>query len=230
VRGSNPPQSIWFSMPGAGAVMALTAGLVLAGCGGGGAPAPRAARGATFPAGPTIPIQVTRATFPASQRLAEHTRLVIAVRNAGTRPLPDVAVTITNPAYGTGVAPFATYMEGSGLASHSRPVWIVDQPPGPCRFSCAAGGAGGAPSADTNTWALGRLAPGATAVFRWGVTAVAPGTYRVSYRVAAGLQGMGAGRALLPDGAAAFGTFTVRIAAAPVASYITPSGKITTTP
>jgi hypothetical protein len=215
---------------GVAPVLALTAGLLLAGCGAASAPTQRAARGATFPAGATIPIQVTRVAFPPSQRLAEHTRLVIAVRNAGRRALPDVAVTITNPAYGTGAGPFGTYMRGSGLASHSRPVWIVDQPPGPCRFSCAAGGAGGAPTADTNTWALGRLAPGVTAVFRWGVTAVAPGTYRVSYRVAAGLQGTGAAQALLRDGAPAAGTLTVRIAAAPVASYITPSGQITTTP
>ncbi len=74
--------------------------------------------------------------------------------------------------------------------------------------------------------ALGRLASGATAIFRWGVTAVLPGTYRVSYRVAAGLQGMGAPRALLPDGRSASGMFTVRIQAAPVASYITPSARL----
>jgi hypothetical protein len=200
--------------------LALAGALPLTACG-------SATRHPASPAA-TVPVQVIEASFPDSQRLAEKTWLVIAVRNVGARPLPDVAVTITDPAYGTGVAAFATYVSGSGLASHSRAVWIVDQPPGPCGFSCRAGGAGGAPSAHANTWALGALRPGATATFRWGVTAVQAGTYRVRYTVAAALDG--SSRALLPDGRSPSGTFTVTIHAAPVASYITPSGQITTTP
>ncbi len=153
--------------PRAGAILGIVVGLLLAGCGAGTRPR-RAARGATSPVAATDSVQVTRATFPVTQRLAERTRLIIAVRNAGTRPLPDVAVTITNPAFGTGVAPFATYMSGSRLASHSRPVWIVDAPPGPCRSSCTAGGAGGAPTTDTHTWRWAGWLPGPRPFFAGG--------------------------------------------------------------
>ena len=47
--------------------------------------------------------------------------------------------------------------------------------------SCNQGGSGGAVTAYSNTWALGRLAPGATARFVWRVTAVSPGTHVVAY-------------------------------------------------
>jgi hypothetical protein len=200
---------------------AAVACLLVAGCG------TAAHQRARAPA--TIPVAVTQASWPASQRLAEATRLVISVRNLGRRPLPDVAVTITNPADGTGAAAFASSMPGPGLASHSRPVWIVDQAPGACGFSCRAGGAGGASTEDADTWALGALRPGATATFRWRLTAVKAGTYRVRYRIAADLRGA-AVRAALPDGAPPAGTLTATIQAAPTASYITPSGRVTTTP
>ena len=41
-------------------------------------------------------VTVSAAKFPASQRLAQHTHLVIEVRNAGRKTIPDVAVTICN--------------------------------------------------------------------------------------------------------------------------------------
>jgi len=40
-----------------------------------------------------------------------------------------------------------------------------------------------------NTWACGHLKPGAIRTFKWGVTAVQAGPYKLSYRVAAGLDG-----------------------------------------
>ena len=40
-----------------------------------------------------------------------------------------------------------------------------------------------------DTWALGPLKPGRQKMFRWSVTAVRPGRYRITYRVAAGLDG-----------------------------------------
>lgn len=179
---------------------------------------------ATAQSSGSFPVQVTRATFPRFQRLAQRTALTIRVRNAGAQPIPNVAVTITNPRYGTSVLPFATSLDMPGLSSHSRPVWIVLRAPGPCGYSCHQLGAGGAVTASANTWALGTLNPGATATFVWGVTAVKAGTFRVAYRVAADLTG--GARAVLANGSPATGTFTIHISATPPREVVTPGGQV----
>ena len=84
---------------------------------------------------------------------------------------------------------FAQYLPMTGVASHSRPVWVVDRPPGPCDYSCKSGGAGSYFTAASNTWAAGELPPGHTATFTWGVTAVAGGAHTVAWQVSAGLYG-----------------------------------------
>jgi hypothetical protein len=209
------------SMRSCGIVAAIAAGLTLSACGGG------QRQDANEPSG-IFPVQVTAGAWPSSQRLSQHTHLVIAVRNSGRKPIPDVAVTITDPRLGTSVQAFAQYLNMPGLASHSRPVWIVDQAPGPCKFSCAAGGPGGAVTAYSNTWALGTLKPGATARFDWSLTAVAPGTHKVQYEVAAGLNGKA--KARLNGGGIPKGTFTVKISSAPAQAYVSQSGQVITTP
>ena len=65
------------------------AALVLAGCGGG------QRQDASEPSG-NFPVTVTTATFPANQRLSEHAHLVLAIRNAGGKTIPNIAVTICN--------------------------------------------------------------------------------------------------------------------------------------
>jgi hypothetical protein len=174
-----------------------------------------------------FPVQVSKASFPASQRLSQHTHLVISVRNMGHSTIPNVAVTITDPRYGTSVQAFSQYVHQPGLANHSRPVWIVDRTPGLCGYSCKQGGVGAAATAYTNTWALGPLKPGRTATFDWGVTAVAPGTHVVQYVVAAGLNGKA--KARLNGGGIPKGTFTVKITSKPSQSYVNNNGKIVTT-
>lgn len=195
------------------------ASLALAACGGG------TEQSASEPSG-TFPVSVAVATFPTFQRLAQRTHMVIAVRNTGQKAIPDIAVTITDPPYGTTVQAFGRYLSQPGLASHSRPVWIVDRPPGPCTFSCLNGGPGGAVTAYSNTWALGRLAPGQTATFVWGVTAVVPGTHVVRYEVAAGLNGKA--KARLSSGGIPTGTFKVKITQQPQQSYVNSKGQIVT--
>jgi len=177
-------------------------------------------------------VAVSKAAFPTSQRLAEHTHLVIAVQNTGTKTIPNVAVTITNPS-GDAAQSFSEFLSQSeanslGLASRSRPVWIVDQPPGPCGYSCKSGGPGGAVTAYTDTWALGALKPGATATFDWAVTAVQPGRWDVQYEVAAGLNGKA--RALLSGGSAPMGRFHVTISTKPAQTYVNNAGQIVKTP
>jgi hypothetical protein len=212
----------------------ICAALLLAACGGG------QRQDAQEPSA-KFKVQVTTASFPASQRLSEHTHLVLAVHNLSNRTLPDVAVTICNVtcAYpapageGTSAAAFAENLQMQGLAHPSRPVWVVDNPPGPCSSGCSAnsssggGGPGGAVTAYANTWALGRLRPGQTAKFDFGVTAVKPGRHVVAWEVAAGLNGKA--KAVLSDGSLPHGKFTVLIHNAPAETYVNNNGQIVTT-
>ena len=71
-------------------------------------------------------------------------------------------MTLTNPKYGTAVQALRHTLKMPGLASHSRPAWVVNRGPGPCGYSCQQGGAGSAVTAYSNTWALGPLKPGKT--------------------------------------------------------------------
>ncbi len=213
---------------GAGTRSAIVIGVAafaVAGCGSGGR------QDASEPSG-KFPVQVTTATFPPSQRLAEHTHLVISVRNVGNKTIPNLAVTICNTtcAYpapvgqGTSVAAFAQYLNQTGLANHSRPVWVVEQPPGLCGYSCVNGGAGANVSADANTWQGGQLRPGHTATFKWALTAVASGRFVVAWEIAAGIYGKA--KAVLPSGALPQGRFAVNIALAPAQSYVNDKGQV----
>ena len=208
---------------------AVVAGVAVAACGGG------QTQAANEPNG-KFPVTVDTASFPASQKLAQRSHLVIAVRNTGHQPIPDVAVTICNvtcaypapPGEGTSAAAFGHDISQAYVANPSRPVWIVDAAPGACRYSCRNGGAGAAVTAYSNTWALGRLAPGHTARFDWAVTAVKAGRHVVAWEVAAGLNGKA--RAVLAGGhGLPHGTFTVHVGSQPPQSYVNNNGQIVTT-
>ena len=210
-----------FSVAGR-AFAAIVCGSVAGACGGARSQPP-AQSTASFP------VAVLHASFPARQRLAQRSRLVIAVRNVGRRTIPNIAVTITNPLTGTSAKPFAALIAPQpGLASRSRPVWIVDRPPGECVFQCPQGGAGAAATAYANTWALGPLAPQSTQTFIWRVTAVAAGRYLVAYRIAAGLNPPA--RAALPSGRPAAGVFAVVISNRPRRSYVQNNGRVVYAP
>jgi hypothetical protein len=176
-----------------------------------------------------FPVSVS-SSFPASQKLAQQTSFMVRIRNVGKKVIPDVAVTVLNPRYGSAAQAFGTLLKaGAGgqpiLASRSRPVWIINQAPGPCRFSCRSRGPGGAATAYSDTWALGKLRPGHTAVFRWKLTAVQPGAYTVEYEVAAGLNGYA--KAVLSNRSPARGHFDVHISAAPPQVTVQSNGKVT---
>lgn len=181
--------------------------MAVAGCGSAhrGSPAAGAVHG-------RFPVAVT-AHFARSQQLAEHTVLRIAVRNTGRHAVPDVAVTICE----NSCAPSSRLNEGTSAqafgyditpaantANPSRPLWIVNRAPGGCHFQCNAPGgeAGGGASALANTWALGRLAPGRTAVFTWSLTAVAAGRHVVAWQVDGNLTGTARAlsRGVIPHG------------------------------
>jgi hypothetical protein len=207
----------------------VTVSFALSACGSG------ARQDVSEPSGRFV-VDVPTASFPASQRLSEHTQMVITVHNADTKTIPDVAVTVTTDGYNTSAQAFGVRIADSaqqaqqGLASASRPVWIVDEPPNPhgCQYSCASGGAGGAVTAYANTWALGALPPGHSVTFRWAVTAVKAGTHVLHWRVAAGLNGKAI--AQLANNNPPEGSFQVAIKAAPAQAYVNNQGQVVTTP
>jgi hypothetical protein len=186
--------------------------------------------------GSSYEVAVTSVSFPAAQRLSAHTHLVIAVRNLDTKTIPNIAVTICNVtcAYpapageGTSAGAFAADIDMRYVANPSRPAWIVDRAPGPCGYSCQAGGPGAAVSAYANTWALGALAPGRTARFDWAVTAVSSGHHVLGWVLTAGLAGNA--RAVLADGATPRGSFTVAVKSAPQKSFVSAGGRIVRAP
>jgi hypothetical protein len=175
----------------------MVAALAATGCGGG------TRQDASEPSG-TFRVDVVRASFPTKQRLAKSERMVIAVRNSGTKDVPNLAVTVSS---------FASRSEQAGLADPNRAVWIIDEGPR------------GGDTAYTNTWALGRLAPGQTRRFVWRVTAVQSGTHTVKWQVAAGLNGKA--KAAMADNRAPEGSFTVDVSDKPSQARVDPeTGKV----
>lgn len=217
------------------ATVALATALATSGCGGSSTASSTADPGGHAAGGGSYPIDVTTASFPRRQSLSQRVRLVIAVRNTGHRALPNVAVSICNTTCsykaprgeGTTVEAFS-YAVGKApnLANASRPIWIVQRPPGKCGYSCRNLGPGAAVTAYSNTWALGRLAPGHTARFVWTVTPVKSGRFTVAWQVAAALKGDT--RAALAGGRRARGTLVVDVSTKPPRYIVQPNGKVTT--
>jgi hypothetical protein len=157
----------------------------------------------------TYDVKVVSASFPSTQQLSEHATMKIAVRNDGNRTAPNIAVTVGR----NGKQTFSYHSQQPGLADPTRPIWIVDEPPY------------GGTTAYVDTWALGELRPHQTKTFRWGVTAVRAGTYRLDYTVAAGLNGNAKVRR-----ADAAGTFHVDVTQTPSQSCVTDSGQVVNEP
>jgi hypothetical protein len=215
---------------GCAAAAGIAGAIALAACGSASDGAPAASARARYP------VAVTE-HFAAGQRLAQRTVLSIAVRNTGHHALPDVAVTICNRSCrpsaradeGTAAQAFGHDIAGAAdLANPSRPLWIVDRGPGACHFQCNApgGGAGAGVTANSNTWALGRLPPGDTARFTWVLTPVTAGRHRVAWEVAGDLSG--AARAVTGAGSVPRGTFAVSVRSAPPRLKVSPSGRVVT--
>jgi hypothetical protein len=181
----------------------LAASLVVVGCGG----APR--QDEDEPSG-SFKLEVADAKFPASQSIAESATMEVRVRNADSKAVPNVAVTVeTDPSKaGEGTVAFGQRVDDDRLSDPERPVWIVDQGPT------------GGDSAATNTWALGRLEAGQTKTFRWKVTAIEPGSYTINYRVSPGLNG----KATLAGNAE--GSFRVKIDDKPVPARVNDDGEV----
>jgi hypothetical protein len=127
-------------------------------------------------------VEVVDATFPQKQKLAQTSELVITVRNTGKEVVPDLAVTVE------GLSFRATQ---PGLSDPERPRFALNG------IQREIGGfpeakdtsPAGCDTAYVNTWACGPLKPNEQKTFRWSVTAVQAGAFKVAWRVAAGLDG-----------------------------------------
>src|SRR3954452_9307098 len=136
-----------------------------------------------------FPVRVTQASFPKKQSLAQDSSMQIEVENAGAKRVPNISVTVK---CGRGLGgSFMTATDESDVADPERPQFVVNRiptatervnpplDPAPLERS----------SAFVDTYPLGPLDPGRKATFRWDVTAVKAGPYRLCWRVNAGLYG-----------------------------------------
>jgi hypothetical protein len=202
------------------AMLALAAGV--AACGGG------TRQDATEPSG-KFPVAVTKASFPNRQHISKRTDLVLGIRNAGKKTLPDLAVTIyTGETKAQGS--FNVRLDQPNLANPSRPVWILEN-----KYPKLLGGGvtlanvqhaptAGAEAAQTDTFQFGSLKPGKSKLIDWRVTPTQPGTWTVHYQVAAGLQGKA--KAVTPGGSPVKGEFVVTIGSKPPQTCVLPNGKV----
>jgi hypothetical protein len=156
-------------------------------------------------------VEVTRASFPARQHIAQPVILRIRVRNRDRRTVPNVAVTVATTPKLKVQAPlaFGQVDVDKRLADPRRPVWIVDRGPG------------GGDTAYTNTWALGPLPPGRSRVFVWHLTPARAGSYTVVFRLWPGLTGKAQ-----PAAGITGGQFKVTVANRPVAACVDGNGRV----
>jgi hypothetical protein len=169
------------------AAIALAGLIAVTGCGSG------ERQDADEPEG-KFPVEVLNASFPERQQLAQSSNLVITVRNAGRRTIPNIALTVDG---------FGYRRDDPDLADRERPRFAVNGVPVEIAGFPEAKDATprGCDTAYVNTWACGPLRRGAQTTFRWSVTAVQAGPFKIDWRVAAGLDGKA--KAVSPGGGAA---------------------------
>ncbi len=187
------------------------------GCGGG------SAQDAKEPKG-QFPVKVVSATFPSNQRLAKDSTMQIQVENAGQKTIPTISVTVKCAGKGLGGS-FSTATSDTNVSDPQRPQFVVNKIP-------TAGPRVNPPldpaplersSAFVDTYPLGPLAAGHKATFRWDVSAVKAGPYRLCWRVNAGLYGKAIATA--SGGAPISGEFTGRISNLAPKATVGPDGK-----
>jgi hypothetical protein len=162
--------------------------VVVSGCGGTTAKGSRQDK--DEPSG-EFPVSVEEAAFPLNQKLAQSSMMRIVVRNAGDERIPNIVVTVQCESTKDGQnGSFDRQIAGQANADKNRPNFVVDRIPGADRPASRQDlDPLERSTAYVNTYSLGPLAANRTATFEWRVTAVRAGTFRLCYRVAAGLDG-----------------------------------------
>ena len=177
--------------------------LAVAGCGGG------PSQDASEPSG-TFHVEVTRASFPAHQHIAQPVALRLRVRNGDRAAIDNLAVTVeTQGKPGTANVAFGQHQLGGDLSDSNRPVWILDKGPT------------GGDVVTNNTWSSGPLRGGESRIMIWRLVAMKAGSYTIRYRVAPGLTGKGTAARGRTSG-----SFHVRIDDRPVPARVGPNGGV----
>jgi hypothetical protein len=124
----------------------------------------------------------------------------VTVRNAGKEEIPNIAMTVNG---------FDQRKTDPDLADPNRPFFALNGVQVEIAGFPEAKDAAprGCDTAYVNTWACGPLGPNEQKTFRWSVTAVQAGDYKVAWRVAAGLDGK-AKAVAMGGGPAPRGTFS----------------------
>ncbi len=175
---------------------------------------------ANEPAG-NYKVEILEAKFPEAQKLAKRSEMRIVVKNVDTKRIPNIAVTVKSfdrKENDIENAENAAASAGPQLADPERPIFIVNASPIEFRQKLGPGEPSlvdrevdpprgtEASGSYVDTYILGPLEKGATAVFKWSVTATVATDFNLRYRVEAGLDGKA--KAVLPNGKAPAGEFT----------------------
>lgn len=163
-----------------------------------------------------FPVEVVSTDFPEEQKLAKDSKMEIVVRNAGSKEIPVISVTVECPGQKSedsgedsgeaersgesGGSPSGSGSQGDGfnyrttfpgVADPSRPQFVVNTIPTrtPRNYDRGRLDPLERSSAYVSTFPLGKLAPNREATFVWDVTAVRSGPYKICWRVNAGLDG-----------------------------------------
>jgi len=157
-----------------------------------------------------FPVEVVSATFPKEQKLAKDSKMEIVVRNAGTKEIPVISVTVECPGQkqdeganrsgGSGGSASGAGSQGGGfnyrstfpgVADPSRPQFVVNTIPTrtPRNYDRGRLDPLERSSAYVSTYPLGKLAANREVTFEWDVTAVRAGPYKICWKVNAGLDG-----------------------------------------
>jgi hypothetical protein len=160
-------------------------------------------------------VDVLDATFPSKQKLAKRSDLVIKVKNSGDKSIPNIALTVNG---------FDERKNNPDLADPNRPVFVINGVPKQIGGFPESKDASppGCDTAYVNTWACGSLGVGKIKTFKWSVTAVRAGRYKISYSVAAGLNGKA--KAVDANGARPVGVFTGTISDTPPQTRVADDG------
>jgi hypothetical protein len=170
-------------------------------------------------------VEVIADRFDKDQRLSETSNLVLGVENTGTETLPELALTIFTDD-GTANGSFKIRSDQPGLASRSRPVWVLENKYPRFVGSPPPQGLSGGFRAQTNTFGFGPLEPGEARSVVWRLTPVQAGTYTLTYIVEAGLDGKA--RAVTSSGEQVEGAFIVEITDEPAKARVNNKGKVVT--
>ncbi len=115
---------------------------------------------------------------------------------------------------GTQASAFSRLDESTGLASRSRPVWIVDESPGATVYD--------------DTWAYGPVRPGRTVTLSWRVAAISAGDWRIRWRLTGSLGARA--RVVERDDERAEGSFDVTVGREPAQARVGADGEVVRVP